>query len=58
VLRLSTDAFAHFVRVDPPAGLDTDDRCFDILPGSSRDIILRGNLSRLSDIRVRWRNAT
>jgi hypothetical protein len=56
VLRLSTDVFAHFVRVDPPAGLDTDDRCFDLLPGGSRDIVLRGDLVHLETVRVRWRN--
>ena len=56
VLRLNTDVFAHFVRVDPPAGLDTDDRCFDLLPGGSRDIVLRGDLARLDEVRVRWRN--
>ncbi|MFZ4396248.1 MAG: beta-mannosidase [Kiritimatiellia bacterium] len=56
VLRLTTDMFAHFVRVDPPAGLDTDDRCFDLLPGSSRDIVLQGDASLVETVRVRWRN--
>ena len=56
VLRLSSDVFAHFVRVDPPAGLDTDDRCFDLLPGGSRDVVLRGDLAGLDAVRVRWRN--
>jgi len=56
VLRLSTDVFAHFVRVDPPAGLDTDDRCFDLLPGGARDVVLRGDAGRMEGVRVRWRN--
>ncbi|MBM4142271.1 MAG: hypothetical protein FJ225_01565 [Lentisphaerae bacterium] len=55
-LRLSTDVFAHFVRVDPPAGLATEDRCFDLLPGGSRDVVLRGDTARLDAVRVRWRN--
>jgi len=57
VLRLTTDVFAHFVRVDPPVGLTTPDRCFDILPGGSRDIVLRGDPAALDAVRVRWRNA-
>jgi beta-mannosidase len=56
VLRLATDVYAHFVRIDPPAELETDDRCFDILPGGSRDVVLRGDLTKLNDLRLRWRN--
>jgi beta-mannosidase len=56
VMRLSADVFAHFVRVDPPAGLDTEDRCFDILPGGTRDIVLCGDLAGLDAVRIRWRN--
>ena len=52
-MRLSADVFAHFVRVDPPAGLDTEDRCFDILPGGTRDIVLRGDLAGLDAVRIR-----
>ncbi len=55
-MRLSADVFAHFVRVDPPAGLDTEDRCFNILPGGTRDIVLRGDLAGLDAVRIRWRN--
>ncbi len=56
VVRLSTDVFAHFVRLDLPAGLDTEERCFDLLPGSSREVVLRGDLAGLEAVRVRWRN--
>jgi len=56
VLRLVTDNFAHFVRLDLPAGLDADDRCFDVLPDGTRDVVLRGDLARLDTVRIRWRN--
>ncbi len=56
VLRLSADVFAHFVRIDLPDGLDTDDRCFDLLPGDTRDVVLRGDLTHLDAVRVSWRN--
>ena len=56
VLRLATDVFAHFVRLDPPEGLEVEDRCFDLLPGGTREVVLQGDLSRLDAVRVRWRN--
>ena len=56
VLRLSSNVFAHFVRMDFPAGLEADDICFDLLPGESRDVLLRGDISDLDSLRVRWRN--
>jgi beta-mannosidase len=57
VLRLATDHFAHFVRLELPEGLDTEERCFDLLPGSTREVVLRGDLAALEQVRVRWRNA-
>jgi len=56
VLRLSSDVFAHFVRMDLPAGMEADDNCLDLLPGESRDVLLRGDLAALDSLRVRWRN--
>ena len=56
VLRLSSNMFAHFVCVEPPAGLETEDRCFDILPGATREVVLRGDLTALDAMRIRWRN--
>ena len=56
VLRLSSDVFAHHVRLELPAGLRADDDAFDILPGGTRDVELRGDLARLDAVRARWRN--
>jgi len=56
VLRLSSDAFAHFVRIELPAGLEADDGCFDLLPGEARDVVLLGDPAGLDALRVSWRN--
>jgi beta-mannosidase len=56
VLRLSSDVFAHFVRLELPAGLEADDGHFDLLPGEPRDVRLRGDLADLDAVRVCWRN--
>ncbi len=56
LLRLATDNFAHFVRIDTPPGLEPEDSCFDMLPGSSRDVELRGDTSQLGRVSVRCLN--
>ena len=56
VLALTTDVFAHCVRLTLPDGLEPDDNCMDILPGSTRELVVRGDTARLGEIRIRWRN--
>lgn len=56
LLRLSTDAFAHFVQIATPPGLEPDDNFVDLLPAAEKVIPVRGDLARLGEIRVRWRN--
>jgi beta-mannosidase len=57
MLELSTDAFAHFVNLLLPQGLDPDDNFFDLLPGETRKLLVRGDTARLGDVTVRWRNS-
>ncbi len=56
VLELSSDSFAHFVRLSLPEGLSCDDQFFDILPGSRRRVEVTGDLRRLVEVQVCWRN--
>jgi beta-mannosidase len=56
VLELGTDVFAHYVHLVLPAGLEPEDNFFDLLPGESRMVGVRGDMSRLDDVRVRWNN--
>ena len=56
VVRLETDNYAHQVVLELPAGVETEDNAFNILPGESKVIKLSGDARKFKNIEVSWYN--
>jgi len=55
-LVVKTDNFAWAVKVDLPEGLVPEDNYFDVFPGETKEILLRGDLNLADQVKVKAMN--